>query len=196
MKPDACSGTTDYIRENLDLHVLTGRYSTGLVQELAEIFERRSGSVFAIFDEIAFLEGTPGVRPSLTKPPAMFERPPLIGLWHKHYHQASFLAQNILNHWRANDFTAHAEKTESETTVPQDKLMGALIHEFVMSGYRERSQSRRLTGQWIVYARRYDVNTYLTLGTHGDDAAIHERVFACASEFPDLELGGSTEPAP
>ena len=195
MKPDADSGTTAYIRENLDLHVLTGRYSRGLVQELAEMFGRRSGNVFAIFDEIAVLEGTLGARPSLTKPAAMFERPPLIGLWHKHYHQASFLPQNILNHWRANDFTAHAKKTLSEATVPQDKLMGALIHEFVMSGYRERSQSHRLTGQWIVYARRHDVNTYLTLGTHGDDAAIHERVFACASEFPDLELSRRTEPA-
>ena len=30
--------------------------------------------------------------------------------------------------------------------------------------------------------------TYLKLGTHGDDAAIHERVLACASEFPELEL--------
>lgn len=195
MEHDAYSGTTAYIRENLNLHVRTGRYSIGLVQELAEIVERRSGNVFAIFDEIAFLEGTSGVRPSLTKPHAMFERPPLIGLWHKHYHQASFLAQNILNHWRANDFTAYAVKTVSKTTVPQDKLLGALVHEFVMGGYRERSRSRRLTGQWIVYVRRPEVNTYLTLGTHGDDAAIHERVFACASEFPDLELGGSTEPA-
>ncbi|MDH8442288.1 hypothetical protein QIG66_28130, partial [Klebsiella pneumoniae] len=69
----------------------TGRYSTILLQELAEMFERRYGNVFAILDEIAVLERAPGTRPSLTKPAAMFVRPPLNGLWHKHYHQASFL---------------------------------------------------------------------------------------------------------
>lgn len=188
MQHDIRSGTIAYIRENFDLHLRTGRYSTGLVRQLAQMLESRSGSVFAIFDEIAVLEGFPGARLSLTKSPTMFARPPLAGLWHKHYHQATFLPQNILNHWRANDFATHAEKTVNEAAVPQDKLMGALIHEFVLGGYRQRSQARRLTGEWIVYARRDDVNTYLTLGTHGDDTAILERVLACASEFPGLEL--------
>lgn len=195
MEHDTRNSASAYIPENLALHVRTGRYSTGLVQELAEMFESRTGNVFAIFDEIAGLEGALGTPPSLTKPPAMFARPPLTGLWHKHYHQASFLPQNVLNHWRANDFAAHADK--AVCGVPQDKVMGALIliHEFVLSGYRERSQSHRLTGQWVVYARQ-NVNTYLTLGTHGDDDAIFGRVLKCASEFPDLELGGSREPAP
>lgn len=188
MQHDIHNETIAYIRENLDLHLRTGRYSTGLIRELTEMLESRSGNVFAIFDEIAVLEGFPRQRPSLTKPPTMFERPPLTGLWHKHYHQAAFLPQNILNHWRANDFSAHVEKAVNDAVIPQDKLMGALIHEFVLGGYRERSQAHRLTGEWIVYARRDDVNTYLTLGTHGDDAAIHERVLACASEFPELEL--------
>jgi hypothetical protein len=81
----------------------------------------------------------------------------------------------------------------NEPAIPQDKLMGALIHEFVLGGYRERSQAHRLTGEWIVYARRDDVNTYLTLGTHGDDTAIHERVLACASEFPELGLSAQVD---
>lgn len=193
MQQDIQSGTIAYIRENFDLHLRSGRYSTGLVRELAEMLESRSGSVFAIFDEIAVLEGAPGARPSLTKPPAMFVRPPLAGLWHKHYHQASFLQQNVLNHWRANDFATHAEKTVNEAATPKDKLMGAFIHEFVLGGYRERSRAHRLTGEWIVYARRHHVNTYLTLGTHGDDGAIFERVLACASEFPELELSAQED---
>jgi hypothetical protein len=193
MQHDIRSGTFAYIRENFDLHLRTGHYSTGLVGQLAEMLQSRSGSIFTIFDEIAMLEGFPGARPSLTKPPTMFVRPPLAGLWHKHYHQASFLPQNVLNHWRANDFGAHAEKIVDQSAVPQDKLMGALIHEFVLGGYRERSQAHRLTGEWIVYARQGDVNTYLTIGTHGDDAAIHERALACASEFPELELSAQED---
>lgn len=188
MEQDISRGTTDYIRENLDLQLMAGRYSTVLVQELAELFECRSGNVFAILDEIAALEGAPGARPSLTKPPTMFVRSPLAGLWHKHYHQASFLHHNVWNHWRANDFAVHAAKTIGKAAIPEDKLMGALVHEFVVAGYRERSESRRLTGQWIVYARRGDMNTYLTLGIHGDDTAIYQRVLACANEFPELDL--------
>ncbi len=188
MQHDIHSGTIAYIRENFDRHLRAGRYSTGLLRELAGVLESRSGSACAIFDEIAVLEGIVGARPSLTKPAAMFTRPLLTGLWHKHYQQASFLPQNVLNHWRANDFAAHAEKAMNEPAIPQDKLMGALIHEFVLGGYRERSHTHRLTGEWIIYSRQDDVNTDLTLGTHGDDAAIHERVLACASEFPELEL--------
>ena len=195
MEDDSRCGTTAYIRENLDLHLMTGRYSTILVRELAEMFERRSGNVFAILDEIAALEGTPSARPSLTKPPTMFVRPPLTGLWHKHYNQASFLHQNVWNHWRANDFAAHAARTIGEAAIPEDKVIGALIHAFVIGGYRERSEARRLTGQWIVFARRDDVNTYLTLGTHGDDAAILQRVLGCANEFPELDLDERRVPA-
>jgi hypothetical protein len=98
MQYDIHSGNIAYIRENLDLHLRTCRYSTGLIRELAEMLESRSGNVFAIFDEIAVLEGIVGARPGLTKSAAMFTRPPLAGLWHKHYHQALFLPQNVLNH--------------------------------------------------------------------------------------------------
>lgn len=73
-------------------------------------------------------------------------------------------------------------------SVPDDKLIGFMLHEFVISGYQKRSQARRLTGGWIVYARQDEKNTYLALGTHGDDDAIYERVRACANEFPGLEL--------
>lgn len=193
MQHEIHSANIAYIRENLDLHLRSGRCSTGLIRELADMMESRSGNVFAIFDEIAVLEGVVCTRPSLTKSAAMFTRSPLSGLWHKHYHQASFLPQNVLNHWRANDFAAHAEKVMNEPAIRQDKLMGALIHEFVLGGYRQRSQAHRLTGEWIVYARRDDVNTYLTLGTHGDDVEIHERVLACASEFPELELSAQVD---
>ncbi|ABQ39166.1 hypothetical protein BBta_7297 [Bradyrhizobium sp. BTAi1] len=46
-----------------------------------------------------------------------------------------------------HDFPTHAEKAVNEAAVPQDKLMGALIHEFALGGYRDCSQSYRLTGE-------------------------------------------------
>ena len=104
MEPSALDDSTTYVRENLDLHLVKGRCTMGLVRELADIYEGRTGNVFAIFDEIASLKNHPLARTSQTKPPSMFAIPPLKGLWHKHYHQASFLPGNIVNHWRANDF--------------------------------------------------------------------------------------------
>lgn len=182
------SHSTTYIRENLDLHLVNGRYSAGLVRELADMYDGRTDNIFAVFDEIAGLEGHPIARPSLTKPPSRFARPPLEGLWHKHYHQAPFIPTNVVNHWRANSFVDHLKKATSKIPVPDDKLTGFMLHEFVISGYRDRSQARRLTGEWIIYARRDERNTYLTLGTHGDDHAIYEKVQACAKEFADLDL--------
>ena len=188
MGSDAHSHSTTYIRENLDLNLVNGRYASGLVSELTEMYDGRTDNVFAIFDEIAGLEGHPIARPSLTKPPSRFAKSPLQGLWHKHYHQSAFIPTNVVNHWRANGFADHLKETAAKIPIADDKMMGFLLHEFVISGYRDRSQARRLTGEWIIYARQDDRNTYLTLGIHGDDHAIYERVQACANEFPDLEL--------
>ena len=167
---------------------MNGRYSAGLVCELANMYEGRTGSVFAVFDEIATLEEHPIARPSLTKPPSLFTRPPLRGMRHKHYHQAAFIPTNDDNHWRANSFADPVEEAATNMSVPDDKLIGFMLHEFVTSGYHDRSQARRLTGEWIVYARQDERHTYLTLGTPGDDGAIYERVRACANGFPDLNL--------
>ena len=43
------------------------------------------------------------------------------------------------------------------------------------------------TGEWIVFAEVDDVKYDLTLGTHTEgDAAVFERVKACAVEFPEI----------
>ena len=188
MESTAPNHSTPYVREHLDLHMVNGRYSVSLAHELANMYEGRTGNVFAVFDEIAGLEGHPIARPSLTKPPSRFTRSPLRELWHKHYHQADFIPTNVENHWRANSFADHIKNAVAKMSVPNHKLTGFMLHELVISGYQDRSQAGRLTGEWIIYARQDERNTYLTLGTHGDDDAIYERVRACANEFPDLEL--------
>jgi hypothetical protein len=68
MESTALDHSTSYVRDNLDLHLVNGRYSAGLVCELANVYEGRTGSVFAVFDEIATLEEHPIARPSLTNP--------------------------------------------------------------------------------------------------------------------------------
>jgi hypothetical protein len=63
-----------------------------------------------------------------------------------------------------------------------------------MDGYRERSQSGEITGEWIIFARQNDVNYYLTLGSHTEgDEAIRQRVLDCCAEFPNLLICQGSE---
>jgi hypothetical protein len=58
----------------------------------------------------------------------------------------------------------------------------------VMKGYSDRARNSKLTGEWIIFAKHDDRNYYLTLGVHGDDAAIWDRCRSCADEFPELAI--------
>jgi hypothetical protein len=176
-----------YIRGNLDLKMVTGRYSAGLVSELAQHVENRTANIFPILDEIAVLEGALNSRPTNTKPAACFNGPVLAGLWHKHYFQASYIPKNILNHWRANEFVERIKSVFGIDTALTKQKVGQIAHAFVLDAYRERSQSYDMTGEWIVFARQDGMNYYLTLGTHLEgDEAIRKRVMACCGEFPEL----------
>jgi hypothetical protein len=59
---------TAYIRGQLDLHMVTGRYSSLLVKMLARCVEDRRANIFTIFHEIGFLEGATHAPVTRTKP--------------------------------------------------------------------------------------------------------------------------------
>jgi hypothetical protein len=93
-----------YIRGQLDLKMVTGRYSSLLVGQLKRCVEDRLANILPILDDIGGLEGARLTRPTRTKEPTQFTRVILDGLWHKHYVQARFIPQNVQNHWRSNKF--------------------------------------------------------------------------------------------
>jgi hypothetical protein len=188
MADDPESGAP-YIRSWLDLKMVTGRYSAGLVSELVHHVEHRSANVFAIFDEIGALEGAPNSRPTNTKPAGFLTGKFLSGLMHKHYSQAAFIPKNIQNHWRSTPFGDRAQAIMDDASIPIEKKVSRLADEFVIGAHRERSEAHKMTGEWIVYESQKDRNYYLTLGTHGEDEAIRARVLACRDEFPDLQFG-------
>lgn len=64
-----------YIRGQLDLNMMTGRYSSGLVTELMLCVEYGSAHIFAILQEIGALEGAPYSRPTRTKTEAPLRTP-------------------------------------------------------------------------------------------------------------------------
>ncbi len=174
------------VREWLDLKVVTGRYSVGFVRELAAHLQNRTVNVFSIYDEIGFLEGAQYSRPTQTKPASAFRRKPLLGLWHKHYTQACFLPKNLVNHWSEKRLETLFSAVLVDATIPPERHLDYVAYAMVMEGYQERSAAHELTGEWIVYAKHDGRNYYLTLGTHGEDDLILNRVRACHSEFPQL----------
>ena len=63
-----------------------------------------------------------------------------------------------------------------------------LVHQLVLGGLDDRAAARRMTGDWIIFAKHEGRNFYLGLGTHGDDdEALYQRLRQGSEwEFPFL----------
>ena len=174
----------------LDLNITTGRYSQVLVNDLLSHLRSRTLDLFCIYDAIGTLESAPHSRPTLTKPETQFRHPPLKGLWHKHHNNGEMasLALNIKNHWGDSGMQMLIRNHLKVGSVIAKEDIGRLVHEMVITGYEERGRASEITGDWIVFAKHDGINYYLTLGKHGDDEAIAERVGQCEAEFPGVKL--------
>lgn len=148
--------------------------SVGFIIDLAWHTANRSYNVHAILDEIAILEGKLE-RKSLTKRAAKFRRRPLTGLWHKHHNQACYMAENILI--EINKPGNLESKLARFMGMPVGDVLGELTQEIVDVSYRDRAKGGRLTGEFIVFERdQHGRNYYLTLGSHGKDCEIVDRI--------------------
>jgi hypothetical protein len=183
------AAATDLVRTLLAPNITTGKYSTVFVRDVAACLENGTTNVATIFHAIGSLEGAHKNRPERTRPPSLFRRPPLKGLWHKHFHQGTIpsLALNLQNHWNGRLDQLIGEHFHIGEVVTQEAV-SSLVHDLVIKGYEDRGRAGRITGEWIVFAKQDGINYYLTLGVHGDDDAIAKRVRMCAAEFPHVSV--------
>jgi len=149
------------------------------------------GDPAKIVVEILSLEG---VGPEVgTKPAEIFKKPPLLGLWKKHYLVGGLasLALNIKlesgKHGREFKRIARKHYNPETANLPKDVIARNIAQDAVAL-YAERSLRQGLTGQWIVYARHEGKNYYLCLAGHEEgDPNIFERIKnGCAHEFSFL----------
>lgn len=145
---------------------------------------------FSVLDEIDYLEG---IKPtSKTKEEAQFKRPPLQGLWHKHFFSPKHLVKNIGVRWNLDNggnkgLAVMISEIQKEYGQDADAWPNVLAHSLVIEGFEERV-ARGLTGDWIVYAKHDNSNFYLDLATH-EEGLEPERLLqklrnGCYAEFP------------
>lgn len=148
--------------------------------------EQRHGvAPYQVLQSVLDVEsGEPGAG---LKPATRFRRPPLRGLWHKHWFSARFIAGNLLaaiQRENAEDWISGALKDDES----QDVAIGRIAHHFTVTSFEDRWASKQATGEWIVYIQRPDGNRYLSVATHttGDQAIYDSIVNVCGREYPDI----------
>lgn len=146
-----------------------------------------------VLDELDYLEGLRAA--GETKEEEQFEHPPLYPFWHKHWSAPRHIARNVGIRW-ALDKTGNRDLTKTMGRIAKDhgddpdRWQPALVYELVIDGYFSRRAARRITGDWIVFARHGGKNYYLDLATHDegkDPAALYLKLRrGSQAEFPLL----------
>jgi hypothetical protein len=170
--------------------VYADRVSLGFAVALAHLGEAL-GEDHEVLHEIDVLEGF--ASNSSAKESTQFKRPPLHPFWHKHFSTARHLMRNMGEHWGLGnsgnrDLSAMIEGVAVECGDQPDLWPKRLVHQLVLGGLDDRAAARRMTGDWIIFARHEGRNFYLGLGTHDDDdEALYQRLRQGSEwEFPFL----------
>jgi hypothetical protein len=148
-----------------------------------------------VMQEIRDLEA--GTSTTGTKAATQFQRPPLQGLWHKHYFSGHFVAHNILNQLSGDRIMNLASRVfdPSVSSVITEQMIRDFAYEVSHGSLEKRAEQKRLTGEWIVFAKHEGQNFYLCASTHtnGDQVIYDSIKSAVLLQFPFLNLW---EPTP
>lgn len=184
--------------ESLRLNLYAeSRYSWLFVLNILCLEQIYGINPFQIIDEIRTLEDSTVV--TKTKPATQFTRPPLKGLWHKHFFCSRFMAHNMKNHLSGGKLEklVHEVLDSKKSPVVTEGMIRELSHRVTVEAFEERAAGGNLTGEWIVFAKHKGQNYYLCLATHNtdDNSTFNSIRVACWPQFPFLTAGGlSVEP--
>jgi hypothetical protein len=186
--------TFDELREFAEAYGLEraapGRYSHLFTLNLMLLQKNNGINPFAIVTEIKALEGT--TPPLQTKPASQFSGDLLKGLWHKHFFAGnlSLIAHNIANQLPRAKLTklVNAVMHPSKGPVVTAEMIRELSNRVVYESLETRGAEGKLTGEWIVFAKRGEKNYYLCIATHETgDQVIRDQIKAvCVPQFSFL----------
>jgi len=133
-----------------------------------------------------------------TKPASLFKKRPLKRLWHKHYFSVPFIAQNIRNTlWGSKLEEIIANKcAKAESHFYFQKLASDIANTAIRDSLKVRTSNKKLTGEWIIFAKEKERNYYLCLSAHnGEDHKLADIINKnCTPEYPFIStiLGSSS----
>ena len=168
------------------------RISSVFIMQVMQLNLARTFNTFKILDEVKYLEGIS--KTTATPKHTKFNRPPLKGLYKKHFTDAAFLVKNLTSHFGCDfggndklDKVVNDAFEENGSGYVDESLVKKLSHDLVISAIQERA-SKGLTGEWIIFQKHNEKYYYLTLGAHSeDDTEIFKRVImAYEMNFPFL----------
>ncbi len=149
-----------------------------------------------VMDEINFLEGKG--KKTATKPATRFTKPPLEGLWHKHFFVSHFLVRNLCNylgveqgHQKNLKRIIHEVLGRSDSEYFTEEMSAEIAHRVSIEAFQERAGEDRLTGEWIIFGKQDGKNYYLSVATHdeGDDVIFSRIQQYCMPQFSFLLSG-------
>jgi hypothetical protein len=146
-----------------------------------------------VMDEVKYLEGK-GKKTS-TKPATMFTKPPLQGLWHKHFFTSYFLVKNLCNYLGVEQ--GHQKNLKriideafrtSKSNYFTEEMSAQIAHRVSVEAFQERAGADRLTGEWIIFGKNNGNNYYLSVASHdeGDDVIFNRIKSNCLSQLTFL----------
>ncbi|MEN8279533.1 hypothetical protein ABFP05_16265 [Acinetobacter baumannii] len=170
------------------------RYSALIASQVLCLAKNRLLNCYTILDTIKTLEGIG--YPNKLKAETVFMRPPLKGLWHKHYlpNNIQAFSKNLINSIKVDglpsldELAYEAEVTNQECYLTEADI-ALITHDGVVGAWERRCRNSSVTGEWIIYAKYLGQNYYLCLAKHSDDDdKIRAMIDAiCLHEFPFLQ---------
>jgi hypothetical protein len=191
---DAIEEFADFLRVFRLDDAASGRYSDLLALQMFGGWKAEKLDPRKIIYEIKALEGTG--RASQTKAPIRNTRPPLKGLWHKHYQGSGLpaLAKNIqraLNQYgvpSAKRKVREAQRSGQLRYFSEEDIK-EISREVAQDNYSRLGRDAAVTGEWLLFATHQDQNYYLSLATHDENthAETRRQIDAiCCKEYPFL----------
>ncbi len=175
------------------------RASLALALQMKVLWNER-GDYWALWDAIENLEreavASPGNRRASKKSATPFKTPPLLGFWHQHVHGPRHILRNLEDRWGmafGGNEALDAMVAGAAAECGGDEMLwpNRLAHGLTVGAYDERAAARRLTGDWLIFAKHRGMNYYLLGVAHPQgrlqDAEIYRQLQArCKAEFPFL----------
>ncbi len=121
----------------------------------------------------------------------MFRLPPLKGLYKIHHNPMSGLGYslilNIKNYWFDKQEHIRNDKRKNYAAI-LEKVPDTNIAHILNYMHMEAVHSKKLTGEWLVYAKHKNKNYFLCLATHneGDQNIFCNKILSCYNEFPEI----------